>query len=158
MPIVQINIGDHVSSEAGYVAFPVNRRINVNWARQHARWIAANVPSANVYFRSLPDGRSLTDLLADHRIWINYHPTMAYFGETNQVSGREIAISEMTFRRGKWQVLATLIHELAHAGGAPGGNDTRAERALVACGLGRASERDTGVDDPNTPFDPQIHG
>lgn len=154
---MQINIGDHTSSEAGYAAFPQRLRDNMRWARTKARWIAQTMPSANVYFASLPDGRKLSDLLEDGRIWVNYHATMPYFGETNRVSGTEIAISERSCRIGRWTMLATLIHELAHAGGAPGGNDRRAEQALLACGLGRASE-DIHGDDPNTPYDPHIHG
>ncbi|MBK9363996.1 MAG: hypothetical protein IPM99_24185 [Rubrivivax sp.] len=154
---MQINIGDHTSSEDGYIAFPNHRRADVRWARVKARWIAAAMPSANVYFRSLPDGRTLSDLLADGRIWVNYHATMPHFGETNRVSGTEIAISERSCKVGRWTVLATLIHELAHAAGAPGGNDRSAERALLACGLGRASEDQHG-DDANTPYNPNIQG
>jgi hypothetical protein len=155
---MQINIGDHTSSETGYIAFPNARRDDVMWARRKARWIASAMPSANVYFKSLPDGRSLTDLLNDSSIWINYHATMTAFGETNAVSGKEIAISERSCKIGRWTVLATMIHELAHADGAPGGTDRRAEEALLACGLGNASEKATGVDDPRTPFNPNIEG
>lgn len=155
---MQINIGDHTSSEDGYVAFPASRRGDVLWARRKARWIAAAMPSANTYFRSLPDGKSLSDLLADSSIWINYHATMTAFGETNAVSGKEIAISERSCRIGRWTVLATMIHELAHADGAPGGSDRRAEEALLACGLGHVSEKTTGVDDAHTPFNPNIEG
>ncbi len=55
--------------------------------------IAANIAMANPYYRGLPGGRSLTDLLADRSIWINYHPTMVDFGETNWAGGKEIARS-----------------------------------------------------------------
>ncbi|HRD64905.1 MAG TPA: hypothetical protein PKY50_01995 [Candidatus Competibacter sp.] len=158
MPGMQINIGDHVSSEAGYVAFPNRHLETIRWARTKAKWITTNINSANSYFRTLPDGRSLSDLLADSSIWVNYHATMPHFGETNRVSGKEIAISERSFRIGRWTVLATLIHELAHADGAPGGADKRAERALIECGLGKRSELTTGVDDPATPFNPNISG
>lgn len=155
---IQINIGDHVSSEAGYVAIPIRHQDTMRWARTKAKWIASNINSANTYFKTLPNGRSLGDLLADSSIWVNYHATMPYFGETNMVGGKEIAISEKSFRIGRWTVLATLIHELAHTDGAPGGADQRAERALVECGLGRRSELTTGVDDPSTPYNPNIHG
>jgi hypothetical protein len=154
---VQINIGDHVSPKAGYIPFPrVNRPVML-WSRTRTRWIAKNKPSADVYFKTLPGGRSLTQLLADSTIWINYHPTMVAYGETNMVGGKEIAISRQSFRRGCWTVLATLIHELAHSNGAPGGADASAERALVECGLGRRKELTTGVDDVQTPYDPSIH-
>lgn len=155
---MQINIGDHTSSQAGYIAFPAARQPDVHWARTRARKIAHDMPSANVYFRALPLGRSLSDLLNDGSIWINFHPTMPYFGETNHVGGKEIAISMQACRIGRWTVLATMIHELAHANGAPGGSDQSAERALLACGLGRANERTSGADDPWTPYDPSIQG
>ncbi|QQS55613.1 MAG: hypothetical protein IPM89_07495 [Candidatus Competibacteraceae bacterium] len=158
MATMQINIGDHVSSEAGYVAIPAEYQGSMRWARTKAKEIASKFNSANAYFRTLPDGKSLTELLADNTIWVNYHATMNAYGETNQVSGKEIAISRRAFRIGRWTVLATLIHELAHTDGAPGGADKRAERAVLACRLGKQSELTTGVDDPHTPYDPNISG
>lgn len=155
---MQINVGDHTSSESGYIAFPNHRREDVLWARRKARWIAAAMPTANTYFRGLPGGRTLSELLNDSSIWINYHATMTAFGETNAVGGKEIAISERACKIGRWTVLATMIHELAHSDGAPGGTDRSAEEALLACGLGNRAEKSTGVDDPNTPFNPNIQG
>lgn len=156
MPM-QINVGDHVSSEASYIAVPPRLQAMSRWARTKANEIARNIPSANVYFRGLPNGRSLTALLADGTIWVNYAPGMPHFGETNAVGGKEIAIGPAAFRIGRWTVLATLIHELAHSNGAPGGVDPAAEGAVLACGLGKRSERG-GRDDPRTPFDPHIGG
>ena len=158
MAIVQINIGDHTSSQAGYIAIPNHYRARMRWARSKAFWIVENKPAADVYFSALPGGKSLRTLLRDNSIWVNYHATMPFFGETNAVGGKEIAISSMAFRMGRWTVLATMIHELAHVDGAPGGTDQSAERALVACGLGKQSELTTGVDDPHTPYDPDIEG
>jgi len=158
MATMQINIGDHTSTQAGYIAFPQHHRETIRWVRRKAQWITRNKPAADRYFQGLPGGRSLRTLLADNTIWINYHPTMNAYGETNFVGGKEIAISNTAFRWGRWAVLGTLIHELAHSNGAPGGADKSAERALVACGLGRRSEQTTGVDDPQTPFDPDIGG
>jgi len=157
MGVIQINIGDHTSSQAGYIAFPYNKQDTVRWARRKARWIAANITTADPYFRTLPNGKSLTALLADSSIWINYHPTMTHFGETNFAGGKEIAIANTSFRIGRWTVLATLVHELAHVNGDDGSGQA-AERAVLACGLGKQSELTTGVDDPNTPYDPTIHG
>lgn len=160
---MQINIGDHISSEAGYIAFPNQHRPAIRWARTKAQWITRNIPAADVYFRTLPNARTLTQLLADSSIWVNYHPTMPHFGETNRVGGKEIAISITSLRIGRWTVLGTLIHELAHSNGAPindalGNPSTQAEGALLACGLGKQSELTSGVDDPNTPYDPRIGG
>lgn len=155
---LQINIGDHVSPMAGYVAFPNDKRDAVRWARRKARWIAANKADANPAFSALPGGRTLTQILADNTIWVNYHATLGYFGETNMVGGKEVAIGVRAHNIGRWTVLATLIHELAHTNGAPGGASPLAERVLIACGLGHQHEQDTGVDDPSTPFDPGILG
>jgi hypothetical protein len=156
---IQINIGDHASSEAPrYVAVPFSHRFAASWARARAKLVARNMPSANTYFRSLPGGRSLSDLLADRTVWVNYGPGLGYYGETNFVGGKEIAIGPLAFRWGRWTVLGTLIHELAHSNGAPGGASAAAEEALLHCGLGRLSEKHTGTDDHGTPFEPGITG
>lgn len=155
--VMQINIGDHTSSEGGYVALPNNLRQTTRWARTKAQAIAKGLPSADVYFKTLPDGKSLTELLADSSIWVNYGPSLTVFGEA-VISGTELAIGPGAYRIGRWTVLATLIHELAHINGAPGGTDRRAEEALLHCGLGKQSERTTGRDDPNTPYSPNIAG
>jgi len=128
------------------------------WARTKAIWIAKFKPSADVYFRSLPGARSLSDLLSDNSIWINYHPTLMAYGQTDAVGGNEIAISAISRRMGRWTVLGTLVHELAHVDGAPAGSSNAAELAVLACGMGKARERSTGIDDPYTPYDPTIQG
>lgn len=157
MPI-QMNVGDHVSPHPGWVALPAAHRPVVAWARKRARAIALGMPSADRYFSSLPNGRSLRNLLNDGAIWINFDPAAVEFGANSIAHRNEIAIGPSAFRIGRWTVLATLIHELAHVDGAPGGADTRAEGALVHCGLGRSIERARGIDDPETPYDPTISG
>jgi hypothetical protein len=157
--MIQVNVGDHISPEPGYVAWPNHRRSLVFWARERAKWIARNKPAADPYFRRLPGGRSLTQLLGDRSLWINYDSTAVEFGSMDVVGGKEIAISERACAIGKWTVLATLIHELAHADGVdPAASPQDAENALIHCGLGYQRERDTGADDPDTPFDPDIIG
>ncbi|MCX2722474.1 hypothetical protein [Roseibium salinum] len=154
---IQINIGDHVSPTAGYITVPAQYRWMFRWSRTKARSIARNIPSANTYFATLPGGRTLTSLLGDNTIWINYNATFNYYGETNAVGGKEMAVGNKAIRIGKWTVLATIIHELAHVNGADGTTDA-AERAILACRLGSAAEHRTGVDDPRTPYDPTITG
>jgi hypothetical protein len=156
MPM-QINVGDHISSEATYVAVPHRLLGTLRWARTKANEISRKIPSANMYFRGLPGGRSLSALLADGTIWVNYAPSLPAYGETNMVGGKEIAIGPVAFRIGRWTVLATLIHELAHSNGAAGLADRAAEEAVLACRLGKRSERGA-VDDPFTPYDPNIRG
>lgn len=158
---IQINIGDHLSPHVGFIAFPDTRRDTIRWARRRAILIAKNMPSADVYFRGITAGaRSLTELLADSNIWVNFHATLIDFGVTPGAAGfaTECAIGPRAFRIGRWTVLATLIHELAHCNGAPGGASTVAEDALPHCGLGKLSELRTGVDDPHTPYTPGLSG
>ena len=159
MPI-QINVGNHVSYMAPLdQAVPFRHQWVTNWALQRAKHISATLPGADAYFRSLPFGCSLTQLLGDFTIWINYAPNLdGKVGATDKLSHSEIAIAEVAYRFGRWTVLGTLIHELAHCGGAPGGASKAAEDALLACGLGKRSERRTGVDDIGTPFDPGAEG
>lgn len=156
---IQINIGDHTSSETDFIPIPKRHRTTMNWARARAILISNRLARADVYFRTLPNGRSLTELLADRTIWINYHATSNSFGLTNFAGGKEMAICEPAFRIGRWMVLATLVHELAHVNGVRGSvSPYAAERAVLECGMGRRSELTSGIDDPETPYDPTITG
>lgn len=155
---IQMNIGDHVSPHGGWVALPTARRGQVNWARRRAKVIAKTMGTADRYFKTLPKRRTLTSLLNDRSIWINYDPTATEFGANSVAHPNEISIGPSAFRIGRWTVLATLIHELAHVDGALGGASRDAEEALLRCGLGKWSEFRTGRDDPETPYDPAISG
>ncbi len=156
---IQINVGDHSSPRVGWIAIPNNRRSMTKWARTKAKAIAKGIPSADVYFKTLSNGRSLTQMLADSSIWINFDPALPVtdFGISNTTVG-ELAIGEKAFKIGKWTVLATLIHELAHLNGAGGPPSQEAEEALLHCGLGKKSEKTSKKDDPRTPYDPGIEG
>jgi len=163
---IQINVGDHSGGEHGSVFTPIPEdvRWQCHWARRKARTIASDIRSANRYFRSLSVGRTLTNLLGDGSIWVNYDPSITYFGYT--YSNNDIWIGPMPFRIGKWTVLATIIHELAHINGAPGGSAVclptgtchAAERAVLESGLGNRTEFTSGKDDPQTPYNPTISG
>lgn len=153
---IQLNIGDHISPVPNYVRFRSQHLEPMRWARSRARTIARGSPQADRYFVTLPNGRSLTSLLADKSIWVNFNPVITYFGEAI-IGGTELSIGRSAFAMGRWTVLATFIHELAHINGAPGGESKQAEEALLATGLGRQSEKG-GKDDPRTPYDPNIGG
>ncbi|MBA3313248.1 MAG: hypothetical protein M3552_09130 [Planctomycetota bacterium] len=159
MATFQINIGDHTSSVGHYKAFSKHSQhySSLKWARNKLFAVAKHNPPSNTFFRSLPGGRSLTSLINDSSIWVNYAPTVApLFGQT-KMGAKEIGISDRPFVVGKWMVLATVIHELAHVNGAPAtGGNTLAEEAVYHCGLGSAAEYYTGVDDPSTPYDPAL--
>lgn len=154
--MIQINFGDHRSRVPRYGAFPRKWHANIRWARQRAIWIAGNIKTADAYFKTMPLRRSLTQLLGDPSIWVNY-ATFAYYGETEYAGSNEMAISEYCYPWGKWTILATLIHELAHVNGVPGSTDA-AERAVLESGLGSRAESRSGRDDPKTPYDPRIIG
>jgi len=115
------------------------------------------MPEANKYFAHLPFRRTLTHLLEMKSIWVNFSVTMGTdVGQTTMFN--EIAIAPIAFRIGRWTVLATVIHELAHSNGAAWGPDSKeAETATLACGLGRKSEQWLG-DDPYTPYSPDLGG
>lgn len=91
-------------------------------------------------------------------IWISYSINDGFFGYTDSIYRRNIAICELSFAKGQEFVLGTLIHELAHVGGAPGGNSHAAEQAILECGLGRRYEHELGVDSPQTIYNPTIVG
>jgi len=156
--MIQINIADHVSPHTGWVFVPERWRDQLRWARSNAFRITREIPSANRYFKTLPNGRTLTDLLNDSTIWINHDPTSSDWGATSIPHPTEMSIDSLSFRWGRWSVLATLVHELAHVNGAPGGNDKSAEEAVLHCGMGRQSEKTSGRNDPRTPYNPGIGG
>lgn len=164
--MIQMNVGDHTGDENGdgFIAIPSSKRDQVRWARNKMFSIVKNIASADVYFKSLPKGRSLTSLINDASIWINYDPTISYYGYT--YSNNDLWIGPLPFKIGRWTVLATIIHELAHIDGAGGGDLVcsaysagchAAELAVLHCGLGYASET-PGKNDPFTPYDPDIFG
>jgi hypothetical protein len=156
--MIQINIADHVSPHPGFVFVPERWRDQLRWARTNAFRITREIPSADRYFKTLPNGRTLTDLLNDSSIWINHDPASTVFGQTSIANPNETSVDPPAFRMGRWTVLATLVHELAHVNGAPGGNDKSAEEAVLHCGMGRRSEKASGRDDPFTPYNPRIGG
>ncbi|HKO48589.1 MAG TPA: hypothetical protein VJV79_12745 [Polyangiaceae bacterium] len=150
---IQLNFGDHVAPYKELTAIPGPYRADARWARAQAKAIANTNRGANAHFRSLGAGRTLSSLLDDGRIWVNY-VTLVVDGIRSK---NEIGIGYLPFNRGRIHVLAVLIHELAHVAGAKE-DTTKAEEALVHCGLGSQRELDTGIDDPNTPYIPGFKG
>ena len=117
--MIQINIADHVSPQSGWVFIPERWRDQLRWARTNAFRITREIPSANRYFKTLPNGRTLTELLNDSSIWLNHDATSPFYGQTSVAYPKEVSIDSLAFRMGRWSVLATLVHELAHVNGAP---------------------------------------
>jgi hypothetical protein len=98
----------------------------------------------NEAFKALPNGRTFAQVWADPFIWINYDPKNDghNYGVTNRVSGSEVSITQFALRMGHWTTAATLVHELAHTNGAPGGASHAAEGTLSRCLL-------HALEDPN---------
>jgi len=154
---IQINIGDHTSSEPNFIAVPANRLKQLQWARTKAKWITRNIPRADVYYRTLPGGRSLTELLADRDIWINFHPRPTWASPISPAARRS-RFASLRFGSAVGPSLPPWCTS-SHMCGVRGATDPQgAERAVLECGLGRRSERTTGGDDPFTPYDPTISG
>jgi hypothetical protein len=86
-------------------------------------------------FTALPSGRTFAQVWADPSIWISYDPDRSgrKYGVTDRVNGREISITQYALRMGMWTTAATLVHELAHTNGAPGGRSHAAEGTLRTC-------------------------
>lgn len=170
--MIPINIGDHSGSERGILfnRIPQNLLPMVRWARTHAFNVARENPAANAYFRSLPRSASLRQLLDDRTIWINFDPATRSYEHTHHNKNQWLGGGAFAFAfANRWMVLSTIIHELAHINGAGGGATGlmcgiwsqachAAERAVLECGLGHRSELRTGIDDPSTPYDPNIVG
>jgi hypothetical protein len=89
----------------------------------------------NRYFRNLPRGKTLSALWASDNIYLNYSPswTAGDYGATHP-NHKDITLTAwLLSTQSKYMIAATLVHELAHIGGAPGGASTDAEDAVGAC-------------------------
>lgn len=93
--------------------------------------------ACNVYFASLPKGSSFRQLWKDDRVFINYSPAAeeGRFATTHS-NDRDIALTRWCIdHHNHWMIGATIVHEFAHIGGAPGGASHKAERAVRECGF-----------------------
>lgn len=115
----------------------LKRAINIIDAR-----IKGSKP-CNAAFKTLPSGRTFAQVWSDPTIWISYDPDRSgrKYGVTNRVGGSEISITQYALCMGEWTVAATLIHELAHANGAPGGASHAAEATLGDCLLNALEDK-----------------
>ncbi|MDN3719282.1 hypothetical protein QW131_08810 [Roseibium salinum] len=77
MSTFQFNVGDHTSSVSKYTRFNSTQYATLKWARSKLFRMVKNNPSCNAYFRKLPNRRSLSDMIGDSRIWVNYGPTIS---------------------------------------------------------------------------------
>lgn len=115
-------------TNVGYVA-TVRAAMHVIQAK-----ITTSTPCNNA-FRALPGGRTLTQIWADPSVWINFDPSRNA-GDYAATRGNDVTITAFTLSKGHWTTAATLVHELGHVGGAPGGTSPLAEQILLPCLLG----------------------
>jgi hypothetical protein len=89
----------------------------------------------NVYFKKLPKGKSFRSLWTDATIFIDYSPSVevGLFAATHS-NDKDVALTKWCLdNKNHWMVAATLVHEFAHIGGAPGGASKDAEKAADEC-------------------------
>jgi hypothetical protein len=117
--------------------------ILLNGMREHA--------GCNSSFASQSGGRTFQSMFDDHTIWINYDPDNGgrLWGWTMPPTyPRDIVICRYALRMGRWSAAATIVHELAHLNGAPGGASHAAEQRVRECRMMS----------PNGPYDPHVTG
>ena len=93
--------------------------------------IKSHLPCNNA-FKALPLGKTFLQIWNDPTVWISLDPgnMKGRYGAT--LSKKHITLSAYTLNMGKWTTAATLVHELAHVGGALG-TDSKAEDTLLKC-------------------------
>jgi hypothetical protein len=99
----------------------------------------------NDYFRRLPLGRTFQEIWNDADVWINYNTKKeGRWGFLRDP--KDVVICKRTFGKGYLFVAATIVHELAHIGGAPGTGaippSNAAETALKHCLLAQMFDPD----------------
>lgn len=70
-------------------------------------------------------------------LFIDFSPSVSngFFGATHS-NDKDICISAWCLdTHNKWMIAATIVHELAHVAGAPGGASHAAEKAADKCGF-----------------------
>jgi hypothetical protein len=136
MPNINVPESGHASPRPrrGYQWLPFTDRQYLVEVQRAFNIINARIKGyapCNAVFQALPRGRSFADLWNDPNVWVSYDPDgrPTKFGGTK---GNEITLSQYACRMGHWTIVATLVHELAHVGGA-GGRNRDAESTLKAC-------------------------
>jgi hypothetical protein len=107
--------------------------------------------TCNTSFQRLPLRRSFQTLFDDSRNWINYDPVNGgeLWGWVEPVvHPNDIVLTQYALRTGVWATAATIVHELAHLNGAPGGTSHAAELRVKECHM----------QSPNGPYDPSVQG
>src|SRR3990172_1047554 len=91
----------------------------------------------NKYFNGLPKGNSFHHYCMQNDLFVDYSPSVAvgFYGATHS-NDKDIAVTAWCLTNSNhWLVAATILHELAHVAGAPGGASHAAEKANDRCGF-----------------------
>lgn len=100
-------------------------------------WDKGILKSCNGAFSKLPGRRDFASVWRDPNIFVSFNPNTdpGLFGITFK---KDITIASRLFKspNAVRAIAATLVHELAHINGAPGGMDSKAaEATLPPCGF-----------------------
>lgn len=86
----------------------------------------------NSAFKKLPAGKTFLQIWNDPAIWISLDPGNRHGRYGATLSKKHVTLSAYSLNMGHWTTAATLVHELAHVGGA-GGTNSDAEDTLLNC-------------------------
>lgn len=137
---LSFKITDSASGKSRDLTVDVKAKIDQAW--QFVTNRAAKCEACNTYFKSLPGKKTLEDILNGGNIVLHCLKPRKGFTEADLPRGvsvgRHIGIDpSLLAEKGYATVAATLIHELAHVGGAPANayddKSNAAETALKHC-------------------------
>jgi hypothetical protein len=110
-----------------------------------------NDAACNSSFAGLSGGQTFKQFFDDPNVWMNYDPINdgKLWGWTQPSTfPKDIVVTRYALKAGRWSVAATIVHELAHLNGAPGGASKAAELRVKACHLQSSKG----------PYDPAVQG
>jgi hypothetical protein len=97
-----------------------------------------NDSACNSSFVGLSGGLPFKHFFDDPNVWINFDPVDdgKLWGWTMPSTfPKDIVVTRYALKAGRWSTAATIVHELAHLNGAPGGTSKAAELRVKACHL-----------------------
>lgn len=129
---------------------PTNYLHTLRQALSLLRYRVRDNAGCNASFEQLPFKNNFQSFFDNAYIWINYDSRNdGWCGWMRvETSPMDIVVTQFALRMGKWLTAATIIHELAHLNGAPGGESHAAELRVLECRLHSAKG----------PYDPSAKG
>src|SRR5215469_5487444 len=146
MPRINLPASKHAAPAPtdGWEWLPYTDQAFINTLNRAIRIIDRKIKDnkgCNDAFSDLPGGRTFLQVWTDLNVWISFdhRRQQGTFGAT---LGNDITLTAFTLAMGRWTTAATLVHELAHVNGAPGGNSHQAEGTLRNCLLQQLEDPD----------------